>query len=86
VATFQKENPTKRPSSARSIAAYFIVDSAPKQINLKAPTRAKLLEAVKANDEAKMSQETFFDDGTFFLCGLTEVILFVVRKKKTNPL
>jgi ABC-type phosphate transport system substrate-binding protein len=59
VEAFQKDPEIKRASSARAIIQYFIQDSAPKQINLKATTRAKLLQAL--TDASKLTDITLFD-------------------------
>jgi hypothetical protein len=62
IEAFQKEPESKRANSARAIIRFFIQDSAPKQINLKADTRNKLLDAVKRDDRTALAQITFFDE------------------------
>jgi ABC-type phosphate transport system substrate-binding protein len=62
VESFQKDPESKRASSARAIIQYFIQDSAPKQINLKAETREKLLRAFRENNNLVLSDGKLFDD------------------------
>ena len=64
VDSFAKEPDGKRAASAKAIIHYFVLDTAPKQINLKAQTRARLVALHKADDRAALAELSVFNDAT----------------------
>ena len=62
VDAFLKEPEKRRATSARAIIQFFVLDTAPKQVNLKAETRARLVQLYKADDRAALSDVHLFDD------------------------
>ena len=62
VEAFTKDPEKKRATSARAIMSYFVVDTAPKQVNLKAETRAKLVALFKADDRVALADVHVFDE------------------------
>ena len=61
VDAFRRDADAKRPVSARAIIQYFIIDTAPKQVNLRGETRERLVTPFKLDDRAALGSVTLFN-------------------------